>query len=299
MYWKIKDIKMISVIIINYKQKNYTEDCVKSVYDKLKSRPVEVIIVNNSPEESLEHLKTGYPGIKIIQNENRGYSQANNAGAESASGEYLFFLNADTVIKEDFFKRFIEEFKQKNFGAAGLKLKNPDGSFQLSFWNENNFFNEIKNKSEENKFRIKDNRYIADKEKEYSRVKEVDWVTGAAMVMRKDVFEKVNGFDDDFFLFYEDADICKRLNDIGLKNYFYPDCDIIHYKGENVNSEFQSGTYYYSKESQLLYYEKHNNLFNNLALRSYLFVKFFIKYIFSFKKINLRIFLLALGIKAK
>jgi len=289
---------MISVIIINYKQKSFTEDCIKSVYDKFASYPFEVIIVNNSPEESLEHMKTEHPGLKIINNENRGYSQANNAGAESASGEYLFFLNADTIIKADFLSSFIDHFKNKEFGAAGLKLKNPDGSFQLSFWKENNFFNEIKNKSEEDKFRNKDSRYISEKEKEYSQVKEVDWVTGAAMVMRKDVFEKVNGFDDDFFLFYEDADICKRLNDIGLKNYFYPDCDIIHYKGENVNSEFQSGTYYYSKESQLLYYEKHNNLFNNLALRSYLFVKFFIKYIFSFKKINLKIFLLALGIKA-
>ena len=289
---------MISVIIINYKQKSFTEDCIKSVYDKFASYPFEVIIVNNSPEESLEHMKTEHPGLKIINNENRGYSQANNAGAESASGEYLFFLNADTIIKADFLSSFIDHFKNKEFGAAGLKLKNPDGSFQLSFWKENNFFNEIKNKSEEDKFRNKDSRYISEKEKEYSQVKEVDWVTGAAMVMRKDVFEKVNGFDDDFFLFYEDADICKRLSDAGYMNYFFPECEIIHYKGENVNSEFQSGTYYYSKESQLLYYEKHNNLFNNLALRSYLFVKFFIKYFFSFKKINLRIFLLALGIKA-
>ncbi|MEZ4820971.1 MAG: galactosyltransferase-related protein [Ignavibacteria bacterium] len=124
-------------------------------------------------------------------------------------------------------------------------------------------------------------------------------MTGAAIIIRKEAFGKINGFDDDFFLFYEDADICKRLSDEGYKNYFYPDCEIVHYKGENVNSEFQSATYYYSKESQLLYYEKHNDLFNNLALRSYLFVKFLMKYLVTFKKINLRIFLLAAGIKIK
>lgn len=290
---------MISVIIINYKQKKYTEDCVRSVYEKFRSHPFEVIIVNNSPEESLSHLKSEYPDLKIIENENKGYSQANNKGAETASGEYFLFLNADTVIKSDFLNSFHEEFKGMDFGAVGLKLKNPDGSFQLSFWKENNFFNEIKNKSEEKKFSRKDKQYISEKESEYGKIKEVDWVTGAAIIIRKEAFGKINGFDDDFFLFYEDADICKRLSDEGYKNYFYPDCEIVHYKGENVNSEFQSATYYYSKESQLLYYEKHNDLFNNLALRSYLFVKFLIKYLITFKKINLRIFLLAAGIKIK
>lgn len=290
---------MISIIIINYKQKKFTEECVRSVYDKFKSYPFEVIIVNNSREESLEQLKSGYPDLTIIENENKGYSQANNSGAKTASGEYLFFLNADTVVMSDFLKSFTEAFKDIKFGAAGLKLKNPDGSFQLSFWKENIFFNEIKNKSEETKFREKNARFISAKENEYDKITEVDWVTGAAMIIRKDTFEKVKGFDEDYFLYYEDADICKRFDNIGLKNYFYPCCEILHFKGENVNSEFQSGTYYYSKESQLKYYKKHNNFFNVLALRIYLFVKFSMKYLFTFKKINLRIFLLAIGIKVK
>lgn len=290
---------MISIIIINYKQKILTEECVRSVYENFKSYPFEVIIVNNSREESLEQLKSDYPDLSVIENENKGYSQANNSGAKTAAGEYLFFLNADTVIKSDFLKSFTEAFKDIKFGAAGLKLKNPDGSFQLSFWKENNFFNEIKNKSEEAEFREKNKRFISEKEKEYGRIKEVDWVTGAAMIVRKDNFEKVNGFDEDYFLYYEDADICKKFENIGLKNYFYPGSEIIHFKGENVNSEFQSGTYYYSKESQLKYYCKHNNFFNVLALRIYLFAKFLIKYLFTFKKINLRIFLLAIGIKVK
>ena len=290
---------MISIIIINYKQKILTEECVRSVYENFKSYPFEVIIVNNSREESLEQLKSDYPDLSVIENENKGYSQANNSGAKTAAGEYLFFLNADTVIKSDFLKSFTEAFKDIKFGAAGLKLKNPDGSFQLSFWKENNFFNEIKNKSEEAEFREKNKRFISEKEKEYGRIKEVDWVTGAAMIVRKDNFEKVNGFDEDYFLYYEDADICKRFENIGLKNYFYPGSEIIHFKGENVNSEFQSGTYFHSKESQLKYYRKHNNFFNVLALRIYLFAQFLIMYLFTFKKINLRIFLLAIGIKVK
>ncbi|HMQ68093.1 MAG TPA: glycosyltransferase family 2 protein [Ignavibacteria bacterium] len=295
----IKKTDMVSVVIINYKQKKYTEECVRSVYGTFKTHPFEIIIVNNSPEESLSYLKTEFPDLKIIENDNKGYSEANNKGAQIASGDHFLFLNADTIIKSDFLNSFMEAFKEIDFGAAGLKLKNPDGSVQLSFWKENNFFNEINNKSEERKFRKKNTLYISEKEKEYGDIKEVDWVTGAAIMIKKDTFEKVNGFDDDYFLFYEDADICKRLTDAGYRIYFYPGSDIIHYKGENVNSEFQSATYYYSKESQLLYYEKHNDLFNNIALRSYLFVKFFIKYLVTFKKINLRIFLLAAGIKIK
>ncbi|MDQ3021930.1 MAG: glycosyltransferase family 2 protein [Bacteroidota bacterium] len=289
---------MISIIIINYNQKKFLEQCLKSIYDNFKSHPFEIILINNSPEEDLTDLQYEY-NLKLVYNENRGFSQANNLAADLASGEYLFFLNADTIIKSDFFSVFADNFSGKEFGAVGIKLYNQDNTFQLSFWKENTFKNEIKNKKEEELFRKKNLKYISIKEKEYAEIKEADWVSGAAMIIKSDVFKKTGGFDERFFLFYEDADICKTLNQNGFKNYFFPFGSIIHYKGENVNENFHSNAYYYSKESQLIYYKKHNNFPNNLFLRLYLFVKFSTLYLLTFKKIHLRIIKLLFGINGR
>ncbi|MBK8550802.1 MAG: glycosyltransferase family 2 protein [Ignavibacteria bacterium] len=290
---------MISVIIINYKQKKFTESCVASVYDNIKSTSFEVIVINNSPEDDLSGLEKTYEELKVVSNVNKGFSQANNLGAKHSKGDYLFFLNADTVIRSDFTKEFLSMFGSKEFGAVGLKLYNEDGTFQLSTGKEINFFNEIKNKEDEQRFRERDNEFIGSKEKEFDKVTEADWVTGAAMIIRKVVYEKAGGFDESYFLYYEDADICKRLQKEGLKNYFYPDSDIVHLKGENENPEFRTDTYYYSKESQLNYYKKHNGVIDNVLLRSYLLIKFTLKYIFSFNKLYLKIVKAVLGMKAE
>jgi len=289
---------MISIIIVNFNQKRFLKLCLGSIYENFRSYPFEVIVVNNSPAEDLKDLQSEF-GFKLLQNENKGYSQANNLGASHSSGEYLFFLNADTLIRSDFLYDFAERFSGKDFGAAGMKLYNEDGTFQLSFWKENTFFNEIKNKKDEKRFRERDKDYMSDKEREYREIKEVDWVTGAAMIIRKDVFNKIRGFDEKYFLFYEDADICKTLSDSGYKNYFYPFSNIMHYKGENVNSDFSDNTYYFSKESQLIYYKKNNGLLDNLLIRIYLFMKFSLLYLTSFRKIYLRILKLTLGIKSR
>ena len=288
---------MVSIIIINFRQKDFLDKCVRSIYSYFKSFPFEVIIINNSPEEKLSFDKDQFPGLMVYENQNKGFSQANNTGAKYAKGEYLLFLNADTEVCSDFLSDLVNSFKEKDFGAAGLKLYNTDNTFQLSFWNENTFFNEIRNKEEENKFKSRNSVYMNEKEKEYMEIKKVDWVTGASLFIRKDIFESTGGFDEDYFLFYEDADLCKRISDKGLGIYFYPRSRIIHHKGENVNPDFQSDTYYYSKQSQLIYYKKHNNLFNNILLRLYLLSKFSVIYLLTFKKIYLRIVKLTAGVK--
>ena len=283
---------MVSIIVINHNQKELITSCVNSIKERI-TYPYEIIIVNNSGED-LSHLKEQ---AVILPSANLGFSHANNLGVKHSKGEYLLFLNADTVIRNDFMERLITDVKDMDFGALGLKMYNEDGTFQLSFWEENTFKNERQNKKAEKKFKARDTEYISDVEKMHSSLTGVDWVSGAAMVIKRDRFNAVTGFDEDFFLFYEDADICKRLNEAGNKIYFYPHSDIIHYKGENVNPEFSSSTYFYSKQSQLLYYRKHNSLTDRFLLRTYLILRFGFKYLISFKKINLNILLLSIGLK--
>jgi len=288
---------VVSIIIINYKQKTLLRDCIKSIFDVIKSYPYEIIIINNSPEENLDSLKLEYPSVKLINSENKGFASANNIGAKNSSGEYLFFLNADTIIKTDFLLNFINSFKEIEFGVAGLKLYNTDNTFQLSFWKENTFFDELDNKRDEKDFKKRNINFINEIEYQNSEICEVEWVSGAAMIIQKNVFRNVDGFDERFFLFYEDADLCKRLLSKGLKIYFYPFCKIIHLKGENANKEFANKTYYYSKKSQLIYYRLHNSLFQRLLLRIYLIFRFALLSILTFKKINFDILKLTLGVK--
>lgn len=288
---------VFSIIIINFRQKEFTLNCVKSVFKNIRTSDFEIIIINNSPEDDLSGIENEFQNVKIIPNSNKGFSQANNLGVQYAKGKYLLFLNADTIVRSDFTADFLKEFGNREFGAAGLKLFNTDGTFQLSSGKEVNFFNEIINKDEEYKFRSRNVPFIEQKEKEMSRITESDWVTGAAMIIKKDEFIKYGGFDDKFFLYYEDADICKRLRDAGLKNYFYPFSDIVHIKGENAGADFVSVNYYNSKRSQLIYYKKHNGFFENFLLRSYLFFKFSVKYILTFNEIYLNIVKLTLGIE--
>ena len=288
---------MVSIIIINYHQKDLLFKCVDSIYSTITSYPFETIIINNSADEDVNHLSNKYNNLKIIENRNEGFSQANNIGTGQSNGEYLLFLNADTIVKNDFLKNSIEIFEDENIGAVGLKLYNEDGTFQLSFWKENTFFKEIQNKKNEKAFKQRDFNVIGRFENEYQNVSEVDWVTGAAMLIRKKVFNKVGGFDEDYFLFYEDADICLRMKKAGYKIIFYPFSKILHLKGENINEQFIKTTYLYSKQSQLIYYKKHNRLINRFLLRTYLMVKFLFLSLFTLKKINFRILLMVLGLR--
>jgi GT2 family glycosyltransferase len=288
---------LISIIIINYRQKCFLIDCIKSIYNVLKSCPFEVIVINNSPEENLNNIQVEFKNLKIIENENKGFAQANNLGARYSQGNYLLFLNCDTLIKNDFLNDLIGNLGNKEFGAAGLRMNNPDGSFQLSFWKENTFFNEISNKKAEKLFRKKDTGYISRISGSHNIVTPVEWVSGAALFIRKNVFAEIGGFNENYFLFYEDADLCKRLKNKESDIYFFPSSDIVHFKGENVNKEFSDTTYYYSKESQLLYYQLHNNNFNRILLRIYLLSKFLMLSLITFKKINRKILKLTLGIK--
>lgn len=289
----------ISVIIVNFRQKDFTKNCVESLLRKIPEDSAEIIIVNNSPEEPLEDAIIPAGKVSIINSQNKGFPHANNLAAARACGEFLLFLNPDTIVEDDFVAEFMQTGLPDDFGAGGLPLVHPDGTFQLSYWKENNFFNEILNKRAEEKYSFGESIAVSSRPGSPPEATEVDWVSGAAMIIRRNEFESLGGFDESFFLFYEDADLCKRLRMKGKKIYFLPFGKVIHYKGENVNEKFISNTYYYAKESQLLYYRKFNGIIDRALLRFYLFSKFFYRYIKTRSRIDRDILKLLAGSKRK
>ena len=289
---------MVSIIIINYKQRDFLSACVESIFKNIKSSQFEVIIVNNSPEDDLSSLENKFP-VKLISNKNKGFSNGNNVGAKNSSGEFLFFLNADTIIQDDFLAPAIKSLENKNFGASGFKLVNSDDTFQISFGYEISFFNEVKNKNLEKLTWDKDKTRLSQIEKDFSEIKNVDWVSGAAVLIKKNVFDLVGGFDERFFMYMEDADICKKISDKGFKIFYYPFTKIVHLKGKNVNQDFRKNSYFYAKESQLIYYKMHRGIIENFILRIYLFLKFLIFTLVTFDKMNIRFLLLVFKNQAR
>ncbi|MCX7833768.1 MAG: glycosyltransferase family 2 protein [Ignavibacteria bacterium] len=287
---------MISFIIVNYNSLRDLERCVQSIYDKIRSAPFEIIIVNNSPEENLRGIKNIWKDILIIENTNKGYSAGCNLGAKYSNGEYLIFLNPDTIILNDFFQELFNYFKNKNYGAIGFKIYDENNQFTISFGRFPTLSGEFHNKKIKNAFRKGNQKVINSIESYYQNPTKVDWVTGAALFIKKSTFESITGFDERFFLYYEDADLCKRISKFGLDNYIFPYGKIIHLEAENIRENF-SDIYIHAKKSQLLYYKLHNGKFQTFILRFYLSFKFILKYLLSFNKKNFKLFLISIGIK--
>ena len=265
---------MISIIIVNYYQKKFIQRLLESIKEVFSGMEYEVIISNNSHEEEFS------PDInlKVIKADNRGFGAANNLAAKSARGEYLFILNPDTILLKGDYNKAISMLDE-GAGALGFQLLNEDKTFQISFGEDISFSGEIKNKKDEKLLRSHNTEILKELDNKYSEIKKVNWVSGAAIFIKKEVFEKVGGFDEGYFLYYEDADFCKRIRNLGYNIYYYPYIKVIHLKGENTKEDFHSSTYFYAKQSQMRYYRKHKNFLSRGFIRIYLICKFFVLYI--------------------
>ncbi len=198
-----------SIIILNYRTFELTRDCINSIFLECKNVSFEIIVVDNaSGDGSAEKLEKEF-GDKILlikNNKNSGFGAGNNIGAKKAKGEYLFFLNSDTIIRNNIL-RLAEVYleKEKNIGILAPKLNIKDGSEQKNAYGD---FPTV--------FSIIFNKFKSDKIEE-RKIFEKDWVSGAAFFIKKSIFNKVGGFDENIFMYFEDIDLCKRVRDIGFK----------------------------------------------------------------------------------
>jgi hypothetical protein len=276
----------LSIIIVNYNVKEFLQNLIHSIEKASTNLTKEIIIIDNASDDgSVEFIKEKFPQIKLIANQtNLGFGKANNIGLKQAAGKYILLINPDTLVAEDTFEKMIKFFESnKNVGLAGCKILNPDGSLQLacrrSFPGPWTSFTKVTGLSTlfpKSKIFARYNLTYLDENKSY----EVDAISGSFMMMRKEVYEKVGGFDEQFFMYGEDLDLCYRIQKAGYKVFYVHSTQIIHYKGESTKrSSIDETKVFYS--AMHLFVKKHlsTSFLVGLILRSAIFVRSILAFI--------------------
>jgi GT2 family glycosyltransferase len=244
----------LSIIIVSFNTKKILRDCIESVIKTTKEIKYEIIVVDNdSKDDSVELLKLlakKYPIRVIVNKKNAGFGIANNQGTKIAKGKYILFLNSDTLIKKNVLGEMVLWMEgNSKVGVATCALKNSDGSlqgtggyfpnlFKVFAWM---FFLEdipLVDRLIKPFHPMHSQSPLYKGERFFKKAHQRDWVTGAFLLTRKEIFEKVGGFDQDYFMYTEEVDLCWRIKKKGWQIWFLPKWNITHLGGVSSTSEF-------------------------------------------------------------
>lgn len=256
---------MVSIIILSYNTKELLRECLKSLYKNIKGVDPEVIVVDNaSTDGSVEMVRNNFRNVVLVENKkNVGFSKGNNIGAKIAKGEYLLFLNSDTEVRDNGLLEMLEFLEtHPGVGILGGRLRNNDGSLQKSAGVFYNLFNVF--------LMLFGGERIGMLRKSPSHIMQVDWVSGAFMMIRKELFEKLKGFDEKLFMYMEDMEICFRAKKLGFSTFFYPNVNMLHKELGSSNRAFAILHIY---EGLLYFYKKHKSRFEYQLARGLLLIK--------------------------
>ena len=231
---------LLSVIIVNYNVKYFLEYCLYSVVKALKNIDGEIFVVdNNSTDGSKDFFQNSYPGVNFIWNTtNEGFAKANNKALLQASGDYILFLNPDTIVSEDCFEKCIAFLRsKKNLAACGVKMIDGSGRFlkeskrafpapMTSLYKLTGLSKIFPKSKTFSKYHLG---YL-DENKNHK----VDVLAGAFIMVPKIIIDQIGGFDESFFMYGEDIDISYRIQKAGYTNFYFAETCVIHFKGEST-----------------------------------------------------------------
>lgn len=219
----------ISIVIVNYKSWGDLYNCLKSIKDtNIVTLKLEVIIVDNcSNDGNFFDFKKRFSNFKFIVNTgNNGFANGCNLGARNAIGKYLFFLNPDTIVNKDsIVKMFAFLEKNANCGIVSCNQRNTNGSYEKNI----RFFPDLETLF--GFFRVINKRNLIKKIKKDSHVIYPDWVSGAIVFISQSWFDKIKGWNEDYWMYFEDVDLSKKVTDLGGKICLLTNTEIIHNHG--------------------------------------------------------------------
>ncbi|WP_394776276.1 glycosyltransferase family 2 protein [Flavobacterium sp.] len=273
----------LSVIILNYNVRYFLEQCVLSVQEAISELDAEIIVIdNNSSDESCLMMQNKFPTVKLIQNAtNFGFPKGNNIGVEQASGKYICILNPDTVVAEDtFIKVLAFAERQINLGIVGCQLIDGTGEFLpeskrgiptpwIAFTKIFGLYKVFP------KWKLFNQYYAQHLAKDETG--KVDILVGAFMLMQRDLYVELEGFDEKCFMYADDIDLSYRVLQKNKSNYYFHETTVLHYKGESTVKDEKYMKRF--QEAMTFFYRKH--------FKKSWFFEFFIQigiWFFSFAK---------------
>lgn len=257
----------VSIVIINYNTKVLLADAIASVKDKTKNIDYEIIVVDNaSSDNTVNYIKENFVDVKIIaSNENLGFGKANNLGAKIATGKYLLLLNSDTLMVNNAIKilfDFLEKNEEKKIGIVGgnLYTRNMKENFSYSTY--------LPTLKTHLFYRLYLSNFLSrDNFNRTAQSKKVGQIIGADLMISKQLFDKIGGFDPFYFMYVEDTDLQRRITDLGYHIYSVPDAKIIHLQGasslsyQKLKWEIDGYKHYFKK------------FYNNEGLEKYIMIE--------------------------
>lgn len=249
---------LLSIVTLNYKKKDLTIACITSLWEQYKSEfqdnKMEVIIVDNdSQDDSVEAIRreikeNHFENMHVVANStNAGFGAGCNLGAWKSKGEFVLFLNNDTVVKDDGLLRMAQySTDHPEIAILGGQLRNFDGSLQASagkFYTPLYAF-----------LLLTGGQRWGLLDRSPKMIQKVDWVKGGLLMIRRNVFEEIHGFDEKIFMYTEDMELCYRVHLAGKGIYFYPDVMVLHKEHASTSKTFAIVNIY---KNLLYFYKKH------------------------------------------
>ena len=255
-----------SVIIVAYNSCDFIPACLKSVRDACEGIDAQIIVLDNgSKDPILPEIKAYFPEVLWLDSkENLGFGKGCNLAEKQATKPYLFFINPDTVISRDSFREmlaFMESHPEA--GTVGCRILNEDGSIQWACRRSFPTIISAVSKTIGLAAMFPKNKLLASYNMTYAdpdEMIEVDAISGSFFCIKRELYETLNGFDEDFFMYGEDLDLCFRTKAAGFKNYYTPSTNILHFKGQSCRTR-RWGAYVDFYKAMLIFVKKHRDLY--------------------------------------
>jgi GT2 family glycosyltransferase len=273
----VNDPPRLAVVIVSFEAREALLACLDSLRAHA-ALPVEAIVVDNaSTDGSADAVRAAHPSVLVLANmENVGFARACNRGWRASRAPLVLFLNPDAEVTPgavETLARLLEE--RPEIGAAGPRTRSADGTIQVSTGPDLTPFAELWQRRLVLGVARRDAGALAEAEDLHSREHEPDWVSGSCLATRRTVLEAVSGFDERFFLYEEDADLCRRLRGAGWRVVFTPAAEVRHRLGSSMAKAPRRVRLEYHR-SHLLYYRKHGGPLARAALRLLLLSRGFV-----------------------
>lgn len=265
----------LTIVIVSYNAKEELATCLGSVFASTRLDSFEVIVADNaSTDGTLSMLAERFPQVRVIAlPENLGFGRANNVCWPEAKASLVLFLNSDTLVSERALDRMVDVARRRpEVGALGPRLLYPGGEIQMSYGTMPGIASELLQKLWNAGYARGKGPLRGAIRKRYARERTVDWVSGACLLTRRDTLETVSGFDENFFLYSEDVDLCSRIRATGARILFTPEVEIVHLLGRSV-AKNHDRMVYESHRSRLYFYQKHHRSREVRLLKLYMAAK--------------------------